>query len=399
MPERRKIAVSTIKPGQYFDAPVYLDDKYILLSPESPLSEELKKLLQKWEYKAVFTDGAEVDSPSSSAIDDAGDDLVATATIDDAVKDQETWSKVRHIYSDLSDFTEKLFAHFVAKEELPQTRISDKIKETIENLRNYRGHMLRLSEIRGTERNYIVMHTVKSTVLCLAVGQNMKLPPHRLLELGTAALLHEIGMVRLPQKLYLSDQPLNPQERKAITAHPVLGFKILRSLSFPMPVCLAVLESHERIDGKGYPRGLPGEKISMHARIITACDSYSAQVSRRPYREARDGHASILELLKERGTAYDDQVLRIIIQLMSVYPVGTYVELQSGSKGLVVETNPEDARQPFVRVIMSPEGKRYMDPPTVRTSAENYRIQRALQPKEIEAIKHLEKASSTHQAG
>lgn len=393
MPERRKIAISTVKSGQYFDAPVYLDEKYILLSPETPFSDELKKLLQTWEYPGLYTEGAEVDSPSSGAIDDAGDDVVTTGNIDDAVKDQETWSTVRRIYSDLADFTEKLFSHFVAKEELPQNRISEKIKETIENLRNYRGHMLRLSEIRGTEQNYIVMHTVKSTVLCLAVGQVMKLPPHRLLELGTAALLHEIGMVRLPQKLYLSDQPLNPQERKAITAHPVLGFKILRALSFPMPVCMAVLESHERIDGNGYPRGLPAEKISMHARIIYACDSYSAQVSRRPFREARDGHASILELLKERGTAYDDQVLRIIIHLMSVYPIGTYVELQSGSRGVVVDTNPEDARQPFVRVIVSADGKRYMDPPTVRTSAGNYHIKRTLLPAEIETIKQLENAS------
>lgn len=393
MPERRKIAVSTIKAGKYFDAPVYLDEKYILLSPETPFTEELKKLFQTWEYQAVLTSGSEVDSPSSAAIEDSGDDVVATATIDDAVKDQETWNTVRRIYSDLSEFTEKLFAHFVAREELPQSRISDKIKETIENLRNYRTYMLRLSEIKGTERNYIVMHTVKSTVLCLAVGQVLKLPPHRLLELGTAALLHEIGMVRLPQKLYMSDQPLNDQERKAITAHPVLGFKILRALSFPMPVCMAVLESHERIDGKGYPRGLPGEKISMNARIIYACDSYSAQVSRRPYREARDGHASILELLKERGTAYDDQVLRIIIQLMSVYPIGTYVELQSGSQGIVVDTNPEDARQPFVKVIVSAEGKRYMDPPTVRTSADNYRIKRTLQSPEIEKIRQLEQAS------
>lgn len=371
MSEMQNIDVSTIEAGQYFTAPLYLDDRYILLSPETPISEELLNRLAKWKYTKVRTAGEATDTAGSSLNSDG-------SVIEQAVEDEEVRKEVHELYQRLAEFTQKLFTNYVSSGDLSYQKITDELKETIETVRRRRHHVTRVGDIPNNSRNYIVMHSVKTTILSLAVGLYFKLPPHKLLELGTAALLHEIGMIRLPSKLYLSDQKLSEAEKKAITAHPVLGFRILRSHSFPMPICLGVLESHERVDGKGYPRGIAGEKISQYARIIFVCDSFSAQVSKRPFREARDGHESLLNMLKERGTAYDEQALRVLIQLVSVYPVGTYVELENGARGVVVDTNEEDPRAPLVRLLRDPKGVVSESLPTIRTDADGHRVTRGL---------------------
>ena len=379
MSEMQNIDVSAIEAGQYFTAPLYLDDRYILLSPETPISEELLNRLAKWKYAKVRTEGEATDTAGSSSNSDA-------SVIEQVVEDEEVLKEVHQLYQRLAEFTQKLFTSYVSSGELSYQKITDELKDTIEVVRRRRHYVTRVGDIPNNSRNYLVMHSVKTTILSLAIGLYFKLPPHKLLELGTAALLHEIGMIRLPSKLYLSDQTLSDSEKKAITAHPVLGFRLLRSHSFPMPICLGILESHERVDGKGYPRGLAGERISQYARIIFVCDSFSAQVSKRPFREARDGHASILDMLKERGTAYDEQVLRVLIQLVSVYPVGTYVELEDGARGVVVDTNEEDPRAPLVRLLKDPKGVASGSLPTIRTDEDGHRVSRGLNQDERAAL-------------
>ena len=380
MPEMKKIDATTIEPGQYFTSPLYLDDRYILLSPETPISGELKERLVKWGFTSVETSGEATATAPPAGAEGDGQSLtgVAAVTLDAGIQDSAIREEVDAMFSKLADFTEKLFTTYVSKGELPYDRITEALKETVETVRTRRHHVVRVTDVHDPARNYIVVHTVKSTVLSLAVGHVLKLPPHRLLELGTAALLHEIGMIRLPSKLYMSESTLSDAERKAITAHPVLGFRILRGFSYPMAICLGVLESHERVDGKGYPRGVTGERISLYAKIIFVCDSYSAQVSSRPYREARDGHSSLMEMLKERGTAYDEQILRVLVQLISVYPVGTYVELENGAQGVVVDTNDDDPRSPIVRLLKDNSGAPADKLPTIQTTQSGYRVVRAI---------------------
>lgn len=378
MSEMNRIHISSIEPGQYFTEPLYLDDRYILLSPETPISEELIARLTKWHFNTVLSEGAASDTAVTTDEADSG----SGATLEQEVEETAIRKEVEKVYKQLAEFTQNLFTHYVSNNDLQYQKITDMLKEVLEAVRKRRHHMTRIPEFSDGNRNYIVMHTVKSTILALSVGHYMKLPPHKLLELGTASLLHEIGMIRLPSKLYMSDQKLSDSERKAITAHPVLGFRILRSFSLPMPICLGVLESHERVDGNGYPRGLTGDRISQYAKIIFVCDSYAAQVSNRPFRSARDGHTSLLDMLKERGTAYDEQILRVLIQLVSVYPVGTYVAMENGSRGIVVDTNEEDPRSPTVRILKDASGAKTGNLPTIQTREEGNRITRALNPEE-----------------
>jgi HD-GYP domain-containing protein (c-di-GMP phosphodiesterase class II) len=166
-------------------------------------------------------------------------------------------------------------------------------------------------------------------------------------------------MLKLPSSIYLSQRQLTPQEQKAIMTHPVLGYSMLKSLDFPLPVCLAALEHHERDNASGYPRRLTGEKISLYSKIIAVACSYEALSTKRPHKEAKDGYTGMLELLKNEGKKYDDTVVKALVVSLSIYPIGLYVLLSNGKKAQVIDVNPDNPRFPIVQVFgeFTPDGK------------------------------------------
>ena len=374
-----KILISSIPPNAYFSAPVYLDDKFILLSQDIPVGETLLKRLRTWGYSYVFSDG----QPTSAPVLPTLSGQTETITLDDDVKDQDQFKIAQGFFKELLDFIEQIFTDFVTKNELSIAKITEKLKDLITRVKEQRNYLLRLADLSSQLKNYIVVHTAKTAILSLAIGMQMKLPPHKLIELGMAALLHEIGMIRLPPQLYMSNRILTPEEKRAITAHPIIGYKILKTFSFPVTVCLTVLEHHEHIDGTGYPRQLSGDRISLPARILAVAGSYAALVSKRPYREGKDGHTSLLDLLRGKNTHYDENVLRVLIFVVSLYPIGTYVQLVNGSKGVVIEPNLENPRYPLVKIYIADTGDPLKEPILVKTDTEGTKIVRVLTKEEI----------------
>lgn len=232
------------------------------------------------------------------------------------------------------------------------------------------------------KKSYIATHSVRSTIIAIIIGTYLKLPGPRLLELGIAAIVHEAGMLKLPSAIYMNERPLTPAEQKAIVTHPVLGYSLLKSLDFPLPICLAALEHHERECGAGYPRRLTGDKISLYSKIIAVACSYEALSSKRPHKEEKDGYTGMLELLKNEGKQYDDTVVKALVLSLSIYPIGLYVLLSNGKKGQVVDVNPENPRFPIVQIFgeTSPDGRVL----TMQTSQDTLTIVRPLTRAEID---------------
>ncbi|MBL8967216.1 MAG: HD-GYP domain-containing protein, partial [Spirochaetaceae bacterium] len=237
-------------------------------------------------------------------------------------------------------------------------------------------------------------HAVRSSVLSIILGSALKLPPFRLIELGAAAVLHEIGMIKLPPQLYMAGRQLSTQERKAITAHPVLGYNILKEKQVPLAVCLSALEHHERLNGTGYPRGLTGDKISLYSRIIMVACSYDAVTSNRPYKEAKEGYVGMVDILKNDGKQYDENVIRALVYSLSIYPIGSHVLLTNGKKALVVDVNPDNPRYPVVQVVgaKTPDGKEVV----VATSETGIRILRPLTKEEALALREAAAGGGQH---
>jgi putative nucleotidyltransferase with HDIG domain len=149
-------------------------------------------------------------------------------------------------------------------------------------------------------------HTRRVALLAVQVGEELGLPPGRLRAIAIGGLLHDIGKLSVPERILKKPAALDEDEYDAIKRHPERGVKLLRELGgFALPVQELVHSHHERLDGRGYPRGLSESQVGLDTRILTVCDVYDALVSPRVYREAWS-HEDALRLLRgETGTAFD----------------------------------------------------------------------------------------------
>jgi diguanylate cyclase (GGDEF)-like protein/putative nucleotidyltransferase with HDIG domain len=129
----------------------------------------------------------------------------------------------------------------------------------------------------------------------------------------TAALLHDIGNMAVPEHILASPESLTPEEWERVKIHPRVGAEILRDVPFGAPVAELVLCHHERWDGLGYPAGLSGEAIPVGARILAIADVYSTLQTERPYRPARSEQAAITVLRELAGKAYDPALVDLMI--------------------------------------------------------------------------------------
>jgi HD-GYP domain-containing protein (c-di-GMP phosphodiesterase class II) len=380
----RRIPVRDLRAGSYFDSPVFLDENYILLAPDTPTTEALLRRLATWEFREVTTEGSPVGSqPAESA---SGPQQGGTLSAD--LKEEESRRDTLDRYKKVVAATDTILERFKSKDELRISEVTDTVKELIDLVKSKARYALSLPDIETQDKGFLVSHAVKTGILSIALADFLKLPPHRIIEVGIAGLLHTIGMLRIPSDIYLSDRPLSQKEKQMIIAQPILGFRSLKSAGFPMPICLAVLEHHERVDGSGYPRNLQGEKISLYGKILAVASSYVAAVSARPFREARDGHSGIMDLLRDMGRMYDEKVLRALVFTLSIYPIGTYVELANGSRGVVVKTTPESPKLPVVKLLVNQTGEPYLERPVLQTEENGeLSVGRPLTTEEVRQLK------------
>jgi diguanylate cyclase (GGDEF)-like protein/putative nucleotidyltransferase with HDIG domain len=146
-----------------------------------------------------------------------------------------------------------------------------------------------------------------------AVARNLGLGAPDVERIRSAALLHDIGKVAIPDEILHKPGPLTNEEWKLMREHPVIGERILRVLPGLGSVARIVRHEHERWDGNGYPDGLAGEEIPLGSRIIIAADTYHAITSDRPYRAAKSHAAAVEELTRCAGTQFDPRVTAALI--------------------------------------------------------------------------------------
>jgi putative nucleotidyltransferase with HDIG domain len=160
-------------------------------------------------------------------------------------------------------------------------------------------------------------HTRRVALRAVQVGEELGLPPGRLRALAIGGLLHDIGKLSVPNRILQKPGALEEEEFAVIKRHPEWGIKLLRELGGFKAAEELVRSHHERLDGKGYPRGLSGSEIALDTRILTVCDVYDALVSPRVYRAAWSHEAALGLLREESGTAFDERCVTALEHVLS----------------------------------------------------------------------------------
>jgi HD-GYP domain-containing protein (c-di-GMP phosphodiesterase class II) len=177
----------------------------------------------------------------------------------------------------------------------------------------YRGTTLLLGDIIEGDDAYTGMHSRQVVDLSLGVADALGLDSTQKRNVEFAALLHDVGKIRVPKEILNKPGPLNPLEWESVSRHTIEGEQMLRQVGGRLAdIASIVRASHERWDGGGYPDGLAGQEIPIEARIIAACDAFNAMTTDRPYRSAMRRSEALDELRHGSGGQFDPQVVEAL---------------------------------------------------------------------------------------
>lgn len=157
-------------------------------------------------------------------------------------------------------------------------------------------------------------HSIRVSKLCEDIAISMNLSSKDVKITKTAALLHDIGKIKIDKDILNKPGKLNENEWIEIKKHPEYGYNILNSYYQTKEISKYVLFHHERFDGLGYPKGLKKYEIPLISRIITIADSYDAMISVRAYKDSMKKHAAIKELIDNKGSQFDPEIVDIFIE-------------------------------------------------------------------------------------
>jgi diguanylate cyclase (GGDEF)-like protein/putative nucleotidyltransferase with HDIG domain len=207
----------------------------------------------------------------------------------------------------------KLFIKNVAKSISVAVEIAQLIsslRKQLEKEKELIDEVLR-SLVRGIEirDSYTRGHSERVAFYSKRIAQEMGLSEGEVEKIYTAALLHDIGKIGIPDSILLKPGKLSDKEYEIIKLHPILSYELLKHLDFIKGVVDGVKYHHERWDGSGYPEGLRGEEIPLSARIIAVADSFDAMTSHRIYRKAMSKKEALREIKRLSGRAYDPKVV------------------------------------------------------------------------------------------
>jgi len=336
----RKVNITSARPGDKLARPIFRENGNVLLGAGVELSERFIDRLRTMGIDMLYID------------DPLTEDLIPTTAIRDATRQKATEA----VYQTMTKLMDQpnVKGRAIAPE-MGRT-FRQVFGEMLQDLITREEVLVNLTTIQVTDA-YLFQHTVNVATLAGIMGLAKGYNRQQLEELGTGALLFDIGMTKLPKGMLDKAGPLTSEERRLMEKHTEEGFNILRTeydISLLSAHC--AFQHHERYDGSGYPRGLKAEAIHEYAQIVALADFYDALTSPRPHRKRYTPTEAIEFLFAAGNTFFDLELIKTFCKHISIYPVSTTVMLSSGQIAVVAANNPLALHRPTVRILREADG-------------------------------------------
>jgi HD-GYP domain-containing protein (c-di-GMP phosphodiesterase class II) len=208
--------------------------------------------------------------------------------------------------------------------------------------------------------DYLSHHALNVCLVSLAIAASYGYNEKQVIEIGMAGLLHDVGMMLVPEAIRSKGERLSSDEWFEVQKHPIIGLHLLEKVNrLPESVMIVAYQSHERENGSGYPRQRAGRLIHSYAKIVSLSDIYEAVSSPRTYREANAPYKGMEMLIKMARQGFvNSDFVKAFLMYASLFPVGSIVGLSDGSIAKVVSANGRAFTKPWVSVLVAPDGQR-----------------------------------------
>lgn len=223
--------------------------------------------------------------------------------------------------------------------------VEEVVEATINNVLMDSDISLGLLEGKGGH-DYLFKHAINTVVISTVIGKALNYDEKKMKILCKGALLHDIGMLKIDEKLLAKQEELSEEDLKKIEKHTIYGYEALKPLG--EEVAKIARYHHERMDGSGYPDGLKSEEIPEMAKIVAIADIYTALTEDRRYRTKYENHDAMRIVMQSSATnMLDHKLLKIFLEYMPIYPINSYVTLNDNRAAKVVKAN----KNPFRPVV------------------------------------------------
>lgn len=330
----RKVHLDKVQLGTKLARTIFNSDGGVLLSKGIELKDSFVDKLKSHGITEIFLD----------------DEISADVAVEDVVCENTRNEAVVLVKSMMNNY---LFSPNIDVES-----VKVMVNKIIDELLNNNDILVNLSEIKSVD-DYTFEHSVNVCILSLITGIGLGYDISKLRELGTGAMLHDIGKMCIPREILKKPSQLTVEEFEEIKKHTVYGYDILKkSGKVNLVSAFIAFGHHERYDGSGYPLQLKSDNIQQCARIVAVADVYDALTSDRVYRKKLKPN-EVFEYITSLGAHhFDPKVIESFVKYVTIYPVGTGVMLNTKERGLVIKANRSMPTRPVIRMIYDERQKR-----------------------------------------
>lgn len=232
------------------------------------------------------------------------------------------------------------------------------VDDCVDSLLRNDDALLLLTKLKNKDE-YTAEHCLNVSILSAAFGKKLGLLEEEIRTLGLCGLLHDIGKSKVPVDILQKPGGLTPEEYGIMQNHANWGRDMLMALPRVVHATVDVAYNHhERLDGKGYPRGLVDYQIPYFAKIVAIVDTYDAITSNRAYDKGRSSMEALEIIHRFRGSQFDPDLTREFVLMIGIYPPGSIVEMKSGEVAIVIASNPRNRRKPKVMLVRDEKKQR-----------------------------------------
>jgi len=323
----RRVSIDSIQTGVRLARTIFSSNGDVLLAEGVELTKTNAQSLKKHGITEIYL----------------RDDISDGIEVKDVIEEQTRNEAV--------SLVKKTMNNYLFSPSLDVTEVKEVVNKILDELLKSKDIIYNLSRIRSVD-DYTFEHSVNVCILSLITGIALGFDRQRLRELGIGAILHDIGKLCIPREILKKPSQLTVEEFEEIKKHTILGYELLKkSGQVDLVSAYIAFGHHERYDGSGYPLQLKNENIQICARIVAVADVYDALTSDRVYRKKLKPN-EVYEYITTLGVHhFDPKVIESFVKFVSIYPVGTGVQLNTKERGIVVRDNRLMPTRPVVRIV------------------------------------------------
>lgn len=357
---------------------IYLYNNFLASTGFIELKDADIARFQKWDIDEVF-----VEDNNSSDIPEVNADF------DKFIREYKVFKKIyfniiKKVKTNLGNYKNN---NIVNINELNE--IIDEILDIVNRNLNSVLQLFNIANLPRADEYYI--RSLNVSMISMIIGRAMKFSDNRVKKLGVGAMLYDIGLIKVPEKILNKISKFTPDEYNEVKKHTVYGYKIMKtSFRFDDELAMISLAHHEFFNGKGYPRGLVGNQIHLYAKIVAIAHTVEKMLKYRRIslskskmneqkstfnlmldKNTDSSKKNILlsdavrEIIHGANTKYDPNISKTFVSIFTVYPIGCIVLLNDKRKGFVFATNPNFPIRPIIKIVSNENGEFIEDGETI----------------------------------